>query len=196
MPRWEHGSEERLTQAALDLFAEQGFEDTSVLQIADRARVTPRTFFRYFSDKREVLFAHADELRGELLRRVVEAPDVGDPLAVVVEALSGFDWGSRDREVQRRRQALIVANTELLERELVKNAAMAEDFAGALQRRGVGARSARLAARVGSQIFLVAYEEWLAADHGSADLAAVTDEVMASFRAVAPQARSVPGAGS
>ncbi len=177
MPRWEHGSEERLKQAAMDLFSEQGFEDTSVVQIAERSGVTTRTFFRYFSDKREVLFADSDTLRSELVRAVAEAPDVADPLHVVVGALSTFDWAGRGRDVQRRRYAVIAANPELMERELIKNARMADEFAEALRARGVDARPARLAARVGREIFLLAYEEWLVG--GSADLAVIAKDVTA-----------------
>ena len=74
MPRWEHGSEDRLQIASIELFASRGFENTSVVEIAERARVATRTFFRYFSDKREVLFAASDHLRealvGESSRRL------------------------------------------------------------------------------------------------------------------------------
>jgi AcrR family transcriptional regulator len=78
MPRWEHGSEDRLKKAAIKLFEEQGFENTSVIEISERARVTTRTFFRYFSDKREVLFAGSDELRAVLVRRFSRRPMLGN----------------------------------------------------------------------------------------------------------------------
>ena len=92
MPRWEHGSEDRLKKAAIELFDEQGFENTSVIEISERARVTTRTFLRYFSDKREVLFAGSDELRAVLVEKILQAPDVGEPLRVVTAVLSEFDW--------------------------------------------------------------------------------------------------------
>src|ERR1700753_1409173 len=114
MPRWELGSEERLKQIAMELFAEKGFEETSVVEIAKRARVTTRTFFRYFPDKREVLFAESDGLRSALVERIIEAPDVDQPLRTVLTALSEFDWGSLGRESQRQRHAVIAANPELL----------------------------------------------------------------------------------
>ena len=156
MPRWEHGSEERLKKAALELFEEQGFESTSVVQISKRARVTTRTFFRYFSDKREVLFAGSDELRTALVEKILQAPDVGEPLQVVVDALSEFDWenlGSRNS--QRRRQAVIAANPELLERDLIKNHSIAVGFMDGLRQRGVDADIARLAAHVGIHLFIM-----------------------------------------
>jgi AcrR family transcriptional regulator len=96
MPRWEHGSEERLKQAAMELFEEQGFEDTSAVQIAKRARVTTRTFFRYFPDKEEVLFADADTLHEALIQELLQTPDVKEPLRAVTRTLAGFDWKSSD----------------------------------------------------------------------------------------------------
>jgi AcrR family transcriptional regulator len=106
MPRWEHGSEDRLKKAAMELFDEQGFENTSVIKISERSGVTTRTFFRYFSDKREVLFAGSDELRAVLVEKILQVPDVGEPLQVITGVLSEFDWESLgSRNSQRQRQA-------------------------------------------------------------------------------------------
>src|ERR1039458_8546224 len=60
MARWEPNARERLVRAALDLFTEQGYDATTVNEIADRAGLTKTTFFRHFPDKREVLFAGQD----------------------------------------------------------------------------------------------------------------------------------------
>ena len=140
MPRWEHGSEDRLKKAAIELFDEQGFENTSVIEISERAHVTTRTFFRYFSDKREVLFAQSDELRAVLIEKILQAPDVREPLQVVTAVLSEFDWESLgSRNSQRLRQAVIAANPELLERDLIKNHSIAVGFIEALRQRGVDA---------------------------------------------------------
>jgi AcrR family transcriptional regulator len=185
VPRWEHGSAERLEEAAMELFDEQGFERTSVGEIAERARVTTRTFFRYFPDKREVLFARADDLRTALVQAIREAPDVGEPLRAVVGVLAGFDWAGQGREVQRRRHAVIGANPELLERDLSKHHDIAAAFADVLRDRGVDPATARLAARVGTQVFLVAYEEWLTAS-GEADLAAISEDVVSRLGPIAP----------
>jgi len=187
VPRWEQGSEERLTAAALQLFREQGFENTSVIEIARRARVTNRTFFRYFSDKREVLFADADDLRAALVEEVLGAPHTADPLRVVVQVLAQHDWeGLAPRRALRERQAVIAANPELLERDLIKQHDMAAGFAGALARRGVDEGVARVVARVGLQVFLTAYERWLDATDGDEDLVAISDGLLSTLRAIMP----------
>ena len=186
MPRWEHGSEERLKSAALQLFREQGFEKTSVVEIARRARVTNRTFFRYFSDKREVLFADSDAVRADLVERIRRAPALGEPLEAVTRVLAQFDWdGLGPRSVQRDRQAIIAANPELLERDLAKHHGIAVELADALRQRGVDADVAQLAARVGIQVFLTAYERWLAAD-GDDDLVTISEDVTSVLATVVP----------
>ncbi|QJY48048.1 TetR family transcriptional regulator [Pseudonocardia broussonetiae] len=189
MPRWEEGSADRLTRAALELFEERGFESTSVVEIADRARVTTRTFFRYFSDKAEVLFAESERIRAALVQEVLDAPDVSQPLRAVTAVLAGFDWGAPGTEVLRRRQAVIAANPGLLERDLVKQHAIATGFVDALQRRGVEEGEARLAARVGTQVFSVAYARWVEGD-GEADLAELVAAAMAVLGALVPPGRA------
>lgn len=187
VPRWEQGSEERLKAAALELFREQGFENTSVVEIARRARVTNRTFFRYFSDKREVLFADADELRGALVEGVLEAPHLADPLRVVVLVLARHDWERlAPRCGLRERQAVIAANPQLLERDLIKQHTLAAELTGALARRGVDEGVARVVARVGIQVFLTAYERWLGAAEGDEDLVAISDDLLLALRAIMP----------
>ena len=178
MPRWEQGSADRLTKAALELFEEQGFENTSVVDIADRARVTTRTFFRYFPDKREVLFAESDRIRAALVRAILDAPDVTEPLQVVTAVLAEFDWNGPGIALQRRRHAVIAANPGLLERDLIKQNDIAVEFIQALRRRGVEESTARLAARVGIQVFAAAYAQWVERDDG-ADLRKLTDDATA-----------------
>jgi AcrR family transcriptional regulator len=187
VPRWEKGSEERLTAAALQLFGEQGFENTSIVEIARRARVTDRTFFRYFSDKREVLFADADDLRAALVEGVLRAPHIADPLRVVVLVLAQYDWeGLAPRPSLRERHAVIAANPELLERDLIKQHVMVGEFADALVGRGVDEGVARIAARVGIQVFLTAYERWLDAAEGDGDLRAISDDLLSTLQAIMP----------
>ena len=186
MPRWEHGSEDRLKTAAIELFEEQGFEKTSVIEIAERARVATRTFFRYFSDKREVLFAEAEALHAALVERVLQAPDVAEPLQLVVGVLAGFDWESLgSRESQRRRHAVIAANPDLLERDLIKHHRIAAGFTDALRRRGVDADVARLAATVGSEVFFTAYRLWLEAGE-TADLPTISERTMSRLATIMP----------
>ena len=125
------------------------------MEISERARVTTRTFFRYFSDKREVLFAGSDELRAMLVEKILQAPDVGEPLKVVTAVLSEFDWESLgSRNSQRQRQAVIAANPELPERDLIKDHSIAVGFIDALRRRWIDADIARLAAPWGFTGFL------------------------------------------
>jgi AcrR family transcriptional regulator len=192
MPRWEHGSKDRLKKAALELFDEQGFEKTSVINISERARVTTRTFFRYFPDKREVLFDGADELRALLVEKILQAPDVGEPLQVVLSALSEFDWEKMGpRDYQRRRQAVIAANPELLERDLIKNHSVVLGFIDALRRRGVEAASAELSARVGAQVFNTAYLRWLDAGK-KADMTLISKQLMSVFASIVPTKVTAP----
>lgn len=185
VPRWEEGSAERLTTAALELFEERGFEDTSVVEIAERARVTTRTFFRYFPDKREVLFAESDRIRTAIVQAVLDAPDVTQPLRVVTTALAQFDWDVGGAEIQRRRHAVIAANPGLLERELIKQDEIATEVVRALRRRGVEEEAARLATRVGIQVFATAYARWVEGD-GGADLTELTEAATDLLRALVP----------
>ena len=184
MPRWEHGSEERLKKAAIELFEEQGFENTSVIEISERARVTTRTFFRYFSDKREVLFAGSDELRAVLVGKILQAPEGTAPGSHW--RLIGVNWESLgSRNSQRQRQAVIAANPELLERDLIKNHSIAVGFIDALRQRGVDADIARLAAHVGMQLFITAYVHWLKAG-ANADLAMMSKSVVSLLASIVP----------
>jgi len=191
MPRWEDGSEDRLKQAALELFGEQGFENTSVVEIAKRARVATRTYFRYFSDKREVLFSGADALGAVLAERIFQAPDIAQPLALVTRVLAEFDWESLgSREHLRRRHAVIAANPDLLERDLIKHQSIAVGITDALRRRGVEAGAARLAAGVGTEIFLNAYRQWLEAGD-EADLPTITLRTLSCLATIVPGGWSV-----
>ena len=114
MVRWESGSQGRLEQAALALFGERGFENTTVAEIADRAGLTERTFFRYFADKREVLFLGASSLQELLVAAVASAPDSASPIEAVVAALEAAGAILQERrEGARQRQGVIAANTEL-----------------------------------------------------------------------------------
>ncbi|PRY32417.1 TetR family transcriptional regulator [Umezawaea tangerina] len=188
MPRWEQGSEERLKQAAMELFAEQGFEGTTAVQIAERARVTTRTFFRYFSDKEEVLFADQEVLHDALVEGVLRTTDVAEPLRVVTLALAGFDWerlGSR--ESQHRRDAMIASHPGLLERDLIKQRRIADGISDALQRNGVDPDVADLAARVGIDVFRTAYRQWLDGDD-DADLPTLTTTALSLLATIVPTA--------
>src|SRR5271169_3318837 len=127
MGRWKPDARGRLEQAALELYGERGFEQTTVAEIAERAGLSERTFFRHYADKREVLFQGAAALQEFLVRHVDEAPATVGPLDVIVFALvhAGTDIFEERRDFARRRQAIIAANAELRERELIKLATLA-----------------------------------------------------------------------
>ena len=186
MPRWEQGSKERLQQAAIELFEEQGFDDTTAVQIAKRARVTTRTFFRYFADKQEVLFADEIMLREALVEQVRRATKVTEPLRTVTQILAGFSWeGLASRDALRRREAMIASTPYLRERELIKQHQMADEFSSALQEHGVDPERAGLAAHVGVHVFRTAYREWVESDE-MVDLPSVTAKVLSRLAAIVP----------
>jgi AcrR family transcriptional regulator len=162
MGRWEPNARGRLEQAALELYAERGFEQTTAAEIARRAGLTERTFFRYFADKREVLFWGSGRLQELLVSSVAGAPDSTAPIDAVAAALESAGAVLQERrESARRRQAVIAANAELRERELIKLATLASAIAGALRRRGVGEPAASLAAEAGIAVFRIAFERWI-----------------------------------
>lgn len=162
MGRWAPDGRGRLEQAALELYGERGFESTTVAEIAERAGLTERTFFRHYADKREVLFWGAQALRDFLVTAVDGAPTALPPLQAITGALvqAGDDIFEARRQFARQRQAVIAANPELHERELIKLASLASDLADALRRRGVGDPDAGLAAEAGIAAFRIAFEAW------------------------------------
>ncbi len=149
-------------KAALELYGERGFDQTTVAEIAARAGLTERTFFRHFADKREVLFAGAGTLQDLLVDAVAKAPD---GLAPIEAAAAGIEAaGAAIQEggaLPRQRQAIIAASAELQERELIKLASLASALAGALRGRGVSEPAASLAAEAGIAVFRIAFERWI-----------------------------------
>jgi len=164
MSRWEPNARGRLEQAALDLYRERGFDQTTVAEIAERAGLTERTFFRYFADKREVLFWGQGALQEIYVSTIAAAPDSAAPIEAVAAALQAAVPVFRERhELARQRQAVIAANPGLQERELLKRASLASAMAGALRRRGVTEPTASLAAEAGVLAFRTAYARWVSA---------------------------------
>ncbi|GAA2090296.1 TetR/AcrR family transcriptional regulator [Kitasatospora saccharophila] len=161
MPRWESDAQGRLERAALDLFETQGFERTSVAQIARTAGLTERSFYRYFPDKREVLFA-GDELETHLVARVEAADRSLPPIEALLAALGTADEVFRPREFLLRRVKVIAANPALAERDLIKLADIADALARALERRGVEPGKARFVIDVAIAVARRATSRWLA----------------------------------
>lgn len=180
--RWEPNAQGRLKQAALDLYVEQGFDATTVAEIAARAGLTERTFFRHFADKREVLF-RGRELADALGAAIDAAPAATTPLDAVAGALESLsDFFADRRPHARRRQAVIAANPSLQERELIKLASLATTICDALRRRGVADLMAGLVAEAGIAVFKVAFENWLT-DPADRSLAEHIREALSELRA-------------
>src|SRR4030081_285282 len=161
MGRWEPDARGRLEQAALALYGERGFEQTTVAEIAARAGLTERTFFRHFADKREVLFAGSGSLQDLLVSTLSSTPDSPppiEPVAAAPHAAGALLQEARDFALQR--QAVIAANPELQERELIKLASLSAALADTLRRRGVRDPAASLAAEAGIAVFRIAFEPW------------------------------------
>jgi AcrR family transcriptional regulator len=162
MPRWEPDARARLVLAALDLFEERGYDQTTVAEIAERAGLTKRTFFRYFADKREVLFWGTDDVGDFFSRAILSAP----PSAPALHAVAlGFDAFARmleaQGEVALRRIRIVRASPELSERQLIKFSSMSNAASRALRCRGIDAAIADLTAETAMTVFRVATSHWL-----------------------------------
>jgi AcrR family transcriptional regulator len=161
--RWEPNARTRLETAARELFAERGFDQTTVAAIAERACLTERTFFRYFEDKREVLFSGSSQLRDLFVGGLMSAPDDASPMDAITAALDAvapmFDEGRRNFACERN--AVVRAHPELVERELIKMAMLTDALADGLRERGVKDPAAGLAAQTCIGVFRVAFERWV-----------------------------------
>jgi AcrR family transcriptional regulator len=184
MGRWEPNARGRLAQAALTLYAEQGFEQTTVAEIAKQAGLTERTFFRHFADKREVLFYGMEMLRDLLARAITDAPPSATAMDAVGAALQAAGAMLQENpERVRVRDAVVSANAELRERELIKLAAFASAVAGALHDRGIPEPAASLAAETGIAVFKVAFARWIS-EPGQPDLPGILRESMEELKGV------------
>ncbi|MCU7726608.1 TetR/AcrR family transcriptional regulator [Actinoplanes sp. KI2] len=189
MARWEPGARERLVVAAVELFSEQGYDETTVAQIAERAGVTKSTFFRHFPDKRELLVAGQETLSRLLAEGIAEAPAGSTPLAAVA---AGLDRASHamtpvSRELAPRLTAAVAASAELRERDALKSVGLAAAMTSALVERGVPDPTAALASELGVLAFKRGYAAWAQANSGD-DLAwhtrAALDELRAASTAL------------
>jgi AcrR family transcriptional regulator len=163
MGRWQPNASDRLVLAALDLFAERGYESTTVVEIAERAGLTKSTFFRHFPDKREVLFG-GDTMTGLLVEGIAAAPAGVAPLETVAHALDAIGreaFTPARREFVTRRRAVIAVNPELQEREALKALGLTAAMIDALQRRGVSDLTAHVASQLGSLAWKIACDRWI-----------------------------------
>ena len=166
MARWEPGATQRLVVAAVDLFTEQGYDATTVAQIAERAGVTKSTFFRHFSDKREVLVAGQETLSTLLAEGIAEAPADASPLQAVAAGLQRASsvMGPTNRELGPRLKAAVAASAELQERDALKSVGLAAAMTAALTARGVSDPTAHLAAELGVLAFKRGFARWSEGD--------------------------------
>ena len=184
MARWEPDSRGRLVEAALALYGEHGYENTTVAEIAERAGLTERTFFRHFTDKREVLFFGAAMLQELMVEAVAGAPDTATPIEAVTLGLeaAGAMFEER-RHFARRRQAIITASAELRERELIKLASLSAALADTLRRRGVPDPAAGLTGEVAIAVFRIGFERWVDASNHD-DLSTIMRRSLEELKAV------------
>ncbi|MFD7023389.1 TetR/AcrR family transcriptional regulator [Promicromonospora sukumoe] len=163
MVRWQPGTSERLQAAALELFASNGYEQTTAAEIAQSVGLTERTFFRHFSDKREVLFRGQELLVEAFLGGMTTAPGDAAPMELVAGALeSAADlFPAERRDHSRLRQSVIDQNPALQERERHKMSVLAATLGDALRARGVAEPAATLAAESATTVFGVAFTQWI-----------------------------------
>lgn len=171
MARWQPDAAQRLVVAAVDLFTEQGYDATTVAQIAERAGVTKSTFFRHFSDKRELLVAGQETLSRLLADGITEAPAGASPLQAVAAGLerASSAMGPTNRELGPRLKAAVAASTELQERDALKSVGLAAAMTAALIARGVAAPTAHLAGELGVLAFKRGYAQWSESDRDDAE---------------------------
>jgi len=188
MPRWEPDARERLVSAALHLFAEQGFDGTTVAEISERAGVAKSTFFRYFPDKRDVLTAGQETLSRLFAEGISAAPAAATPLTAVASGLerAAEAMGPCNRQLAPRLQAVIATSTELQERSALKQVGLAAAMAGALRARGVPDSAANLAAELGVLAFKEAYTTWLTPDNHQ-ELSELTRKALDGLRTTVTQ---------
>lgn len=167
MGRWEPGARQRLVLAAVDLFTEQGYDATTVAQIAERAGVTKSTFFRHFPDKRELLVAGQESLCRLLSEGIAEAPDGASAMVAVAAALQRAStmMGPDNRELGPRIKAAVAASAELQERDALKTVSLAAAMTAALRARGVPEMTAHLAGELGVLAFKQGYARWSENEH-------------------------------
>jgi AcrR family transcriptional regulator len=182
--RWAPDARERLEAAALDLFAENSYEETTVAQIADRAGLNRATFFRHFSDKREILFGGEDRLAELFTAGIRSAAPDGTVSECLRAAFVSADVAmTEEQRVKTARRALVVAsNVEVQERGLLKHARIARAISAALRERGIDELSARLGSEIGLLAFSVGVEHWLQSrtnESFSHHAAAALDELQA-----------------
>ena len=185
MSRWPSGARERLERAALELFVEQGFADTTVPQITARAGLTTRTFFRHFADKREVLFAYQAELPALVARLLADIPASRNPMEVIAEALPmAAARIEGDLDYLRTRRAVVAADEGLRERELRKQSILSDAIRLGFLNRGVDELTSTLAAHTAVTAFTVGLSRWLDQE-GEQSLSVFVHDTLTALKSLA-----------
>jgi len=184
MSRWQPDARERLERAALELFAEHGFAETTVPQITAKAGLTTRTFFRHFADKREVLFSNDEDVAQLAARMIAEAPAHLSPMEIIERGLEqvAASQFSGDVETYTARKAIINSDTGLREREMRKMAALSDSLHDGFVARGVDELTATLAAHATTTVFGISIGRWLESG-GTVPLPGLLHESLDAYRA-------------
>jgi AcrR family transcriptional regulator len=194
MARWAPDAAGRLQAAALELYAERGFDQTTVADIATLAGVTQRTYFRHFTDKREVLFSGQNLLQEFLSDWIEGQISLDDPIGTVMNGLTrAVSHFPAKTPLSVKRSAIIAANGELRERELQKLAALAAVISSSLRRAGIDSLKSAVTAEIGTLVFKLGYQRWI--DGESESLEYALRDVFADVRSVAgagPETAPVP----
>jgi AcrR family transcriptional regulator len=196
MSRWPADARVRLEQAALDLFAERGFAETTVPQITARAGLTTRTFFRHFTDKREVLFAYDAQIPVFVAEVLSDAPASCTPMEVLAHGLHGI--GAKfepEREYLRVRRSIVETDESLRERELRKLATLSEAIRQGFLERGTDELTSTLAAHLAAGVFTVGLNRWLDRDGGPPLRNVLRDTLAAAANLVANPTPAHSGEG-
>jgi AcrR family transcriptional regulator len=182
MGRWEPNAQQRLQQAAGELFAERGYTEVTVADIAERAGLTKRTFFNHFADKREVLFADAESFEAAVLDHLAASDPGLAPLDAAAAALARAGQSDLERygEYAPARRALIASSTDLQERDLIKTASLTAAIAAGLRGRQVAARYAAFSAKAAVAVFVAAYDDWI--DDPGAEFATLMASALTDLR--------------
>ena len=181
MGRWDPDAEGRLKQAALALYLERGYANVTATEIAASVGLTKRTFFRYFADRRDVLFGGAQAFEAGVAAVVSSAAEGMAPIdAAVAGLVAGCDRLAPYRQFARLRRELIASSTDLQERELGKMSSLTEAVAAALRDRGTEPLQASLTAHASVVAFAAAYARWV--DDDSGDLPALIHHALGELR--------------
>jgi AcrR family transcriptional regulator len=180
--RWDPGTADRLRKAALELFAEHGYDAVTITQIAERAGITRRSYFRYFPDKREVLFAGSEQMPPAVAEAVLTAEEAESPLRTALGGLVEVGTQvTRLIDPSPERRAVIASSAELRERERSKGAAITAAIRDSLERRGTPPELAKPAAQAAAIILGDAFDRWIDSD-GDQEFPACLDAAASAFR--------------